>query len=243
VAGINAARLCQGLEPYHFSRTNSYIGVMIDDLVTKGVTEPYRMFTSRAEYRLSLRVDNADQRLTAIGIHLGCVSRLREEAFWKKSEVLDQCKSLLKAVTLTPNEASEHKIELAKDGRRRNGLELLSYKDVSLSRLKEIWPHLSRINEASGNLIEIEAGYSVYLKRQQDDINAIHRDEALVICKEFSYENISGLSNELKAKLSFVRPDNLGQAARIEGITPAALTLLLAHIKLRQRGLNNAPVA
>lgn len=240
VAGVNAARLSQSMVFCLFSRTESYIGVMIDDLVTKGVTEPYRMFTSRAEYRLSLRVDNADQRLTPKGIEAGCVGADRQVAFKSKISSLNQYRSLLSSVTLTPSEAMGYGISMALDGRRRTGLELLSYKDVSLLKLKEIWPDLKNIREDLGRLIEIEAGYSVYLKRQSADIDAVNNDEALKIPDEFTYSDLAGLSNELKSKLEFIRPDSLGQAARIEGITPAALTLLLAHIKLNEKRLRNA---
>jgi tRNA uridine 5-carboxymethylaminomethyl modification enzyme len=211
---------------------------MIDDLTTKGITEPYRMFTSRAEYRLSLRVDNADLRLTPIGIKLGCVGNRRAKIFQDRSRKITESEQLLKELSLTPNEAEKHGLNVALDGRRKSAYELLSFKDICFSDLSAIFQELKRVDRDIARQIEIDAGYSVYLKRQESDIKAVKKDESLRFSKEFNYNIISGLSNELQAKLNRVRPENLGQAARIEGITPAALTLLLAHIKLSEKKIN-----
>jgi len=235
VAGLNGALLAGNSDLIVFSRTQSYIGVMIDDLVTRGVSEPYRMFTSRAEYRLSLRSDNADQRLTGLGIDIGCVSSYRETIFKAKQTQLDSTRSELQSLSITPSVAQKFGIDIAKDGKHRTGFELLSFKDVSIENIMDVWPELQDLNYEAMVQIEIEAGYSVYLARQEADILAIRKDEALEIPADFSYANISGLSNELKTKLETVLPNNLGQAARIDGITPAALTLLLAHIKLQSK--------
>ncbi len=234
-AGINAVLLVRGQEPFHFSRTNSYIGVMIDDLVTKGVSEPYRMFTSRAEYRLSLRSDNADQRLTPVGMALGCVGEGRQKSFNEKLALLDEARTLVKGMIVTPMEAAKAGLVLTQDGRRRSAFELLSYSDIGFSDLAGIWPELADIDREIGDQIKIEAGYSVYLARQEADIAAVRKDENLHIPADFRYDSLSGLSNELKYRLNKVRPESLGQAARMDGITPAALTLLLAHIKLLER--------
>lgn len=231
VAGLNAARQASGNTPYIFSRTQSYIGVMIDDLVTRGVSEPYRMFTSRAEYRLSLRSDNADQRLTNIGLELGLVGKERKDQFLAKERSLIDAKDLCESQTVTPNEAQKHGLKITSDGVRRNAFELMSYSEIGFSDVCRIWPELNAIDPAVAEQIEIDAGYSVYLERQQKDIEAIQRDEALEIPDDFDYDGISGLSNELQHKLNTVRPTSLGQAGRIDGITPAGLTLLLAHIR------------
>ncbi len=235
VAGLNAALRVQRRKPYYFSRSNSYIGVMIDDLVTRGVSEPYRMFTSRAEYRLSLRVDNADQRLTPVGMELGCIGSDRQRLFKKKLSKLHVAKSVLNSLEITPKAAAERGISIAQDGRRRNGFELLSFKDVGFEKLIEVWPELSEIDSGIADQIKVDAGYSVYLERQEADILAVRRDESLEIPLEFSYDALSGLSTEMKTKLNSVRPVNLGQASRIDGVTPAALTLLLAHLKIAQK--------
>ena len=231
VAGLNAASKASGGSEIQFSRTQSYIGVMIDDLVTRGVSEPYRMFTSRAEYRLSLRADNADQRLTEIGLDIGCVGQTRRDHYFAKKERLQLAKSLCESLSLTPNEAEEHGLTISKDGVRRNALELMSYSDIGLADLENIWPELKSIDPDIARQIEIDSAYSVYMRRQQEDIDAIRRDEARLIPPDFVYDHIAGLSNELKSKLNVVRPSSIGQAARIDGITPAALTLLLAHVK------------
>ena len=231
VAGLNAARQASGQGPYIFSRTQSYIGVMIDDLVTRGVSEPYRMFTSRAEYRLSLRSDNADQRLTAVGIELGLVGERRRDHYSKREKLLSDAKDLCESQTVTPNEAQKHGLKITSDGVRRNAFELMSYSEITFSDVCRIWPKLAEIEPSVAEQIEIDAGYSVYLERQNRDIEAIRKDEALEIPDDFDYDGISGLSNELQQKLKTVRPTSLGQAGRIDGITPAGLTLLLAHIR------------
>jgi tRNA uridine 5-carboxymethylaminomethyl modification enzyme len=234
VAGVNAARLAGGGEGVTFSRTQSYIGVMIDDLVTRGVSEPYRMFTSRAEYRLTLRADNADQRLTPLGVEVGCVGGRRREAFGEKRERLDAARATLETLSLTPQQAASHGLKINEDGQRRSAWEILSRPDIDLGMLARIWPQLGELPPAIARQEEIEAAYSVYLDRQEADIAAVRRDEAVAIPADFDYRALSGLSNELIQRLENVRPGNIGQAARMEGMTPAALTLILAH--LRRRG-------
>lgn len=240
VAGINAARKAGGGEAVHFSRTSSYIGVMIDDLVTRGVSEPYRMFTSRAEYRLSLRADNADQRLTPAGLAAGCVGSFRQQAFAAKMREIDSAKERLQALNITPNEASEHGIRLNQDGIRRSGWDLLSYPEFEFETLAGLWPELQRFEPAIGAQLKIEAAYSVYLGRQSTDIAAVEREESLVIPDEFDYRALSGLSHELVQRLEKVRPASLGQAARLEGMTPAAVTLILTHLKRNRRDTRSA---
>ena len=231
VAGLNAARAVRGEASAVFSRTQSYIGVMIDDLVTKGVSEPYRMFTSRAEYRLSLRADNADQRLTPLGRELGLVGDRRWSAFETKSAALAHAKTLARSCTLTPPEAARHGIKVSADGARRSAYELMSHPDVTYADMAKAFPELAAIDPAVAGQIEIEAGYAVYLDRQRGDVEAVRREEARVIPAQFSYDGISGLSNELRGKLETVRPASIGQAERIDGMTPAALTLILAHVR------------
>ena len=237
VAGLNAARYSAGQSGIVFSRTDSYIGVMIDDLVTKGVSEPYRMFTSRAEYRLSLRADNADQRLTPLGIELGIVSTARQEWFDSRETELNRCRELLRSLTITPNEASKVGLKVNEDGIRRSAYDLLSYNDVDISRLAKVWPELGDIRDDAVEPLEIEANYAVYVARQKADAELVRKDENRLIPDDFVYDDLPGLSNELQHKLSLIRPANIGQAARIEGMTPAAITLLLAHVsKLRGQG-------
>ncbi len=233
VVGINGALKCADRDPQLFSRTNSYIGVMIDDLVTRGVSEPYRMFTSRAEYRLSIRADNADQRLTQMGIDLGCVSEQRARVFHRKMAKIDSARKLLKAISITPNKAKKQGLMITQDGRKRCAYELLGYKDIDFQAVKKIWPELGQIDNVSSGQLEIEASYSVYLDRQEADIIAIRREERLSIPDDFCYQEVSGLSNEIVSKFDAVRPANLAQAARIDGVTPAALTLLLAYLKMK----------
>lgn len=230
VAGLNAARLAGNLDEITFSRTQSYIGVMIDDLVTRGVTEPYRMFTSRAEYRLSLRSDNADQRLTPIGIKAGIVSKERCDFFANQQKNYNSGRALLKSLTLTPNEAAKAGLKVKEDGVRRSAYDLLSFNDIDFNRLVKIWPELHNINEKAVEPLEIEAGYAVYLSRQEADALVVRKDEGRFIPVDFKYSKLSGLSIELQQKLEKIRPANIGQASRIDGMTPAALTLLLAHI-------------
>jgi len=231
VAGLNAALKVAGNEPIVFSRTNSYIGVMIDDLTTRGVSEPYRMFTSRAEYRLSLRSDNADQRLTPLGLSLGCVGSKRQEAFAEWQAALNAATQSLKSVSLTPNEAAQHDLKLNQDGVRRSAYDLLAHSHIDMGRLSKIWPQFNSLDAKVREQVEIEASYAVYLERQEADIAAMRKEEERLIPVDFDYSHLSGLSNELTQKLEKIRPVNLGQAARIEGITPAALTLILAHLR------------
>ncbi len=231
VAGLNAARSSVDGDSILFSRSDSYIGVMIDDLTTRGVTEPYRMFTSRAEYRLSLRADNADQRLTEKGREFGCIGSARSAAFDKKMEALSAARNGLAARTATPNEVAKVGVKINQDGVRRTGLELLSYKDVTLTTLSNLWPDLPQFEPAIAQQVENDAMYANYIQRQASDVSAVRKDENLKIPVEFSFEGISGLSKELQNKLNATRPETLGQAGRIDGMTPAALTLLLGRIK------------
>ena len=231
IAGINAARLCTGAPAFSLDRASAYIGVMIDDLVTRGVAEPYRMFTSRAEYRLTLRADNADQRLTAIGESIGVVGKERSRAFADKVARLAKGRSLAESLTLTPNVAAKYGIAVRQDGVRRSAKDMLALPGVDLSRLAAIWPELEFIAPDVREQLEIDAHYSGYLDRQEADIVAFRRDESLALPAGLDYGTIPALSAECRSKLSAIRPATLGQAARIEGMTPAALTLLLAHVK------------
>ncbi|MBO0347151.1 tRNA uridine-5-carboxymethylaminomethyl(34) synthesis enzyme MnmG [Roseibium sp. CAU 1637] len=235
LAGLNAALKAQGREPFTVDRSQGYIGVMIDDLITRGITEPYRMFTSRAEYRLSLRADNADQRLTPLGIALGCVSETRRVAFETKLADLEAMTVLLKSLVLTPAEAQRKGLTMNQDGIRRSAFELLSYPDMTFEKLQTVWPgELGAVDPKVAEQVAIDALYAVYLQRQSQDIEALRRDEALAIPAGFDFSALSGLSNELKQKLDKVRPATLGQASRVEGITPAALMLVLSHVKRQQ---------
>jgi len=232
VAGLNAALKASGRDDtFTLSRADAYIGVLIDDLVTRGVTEPYRMFTSRAEYRLKLRADNADQRLTPLGAELGCVAGDRAKAHRKKHAALHAARARLEALDLTPDQAARFGLAINRDGRRRNGFELLSYPCVTFDRLAVIWPELAEIDRAIARQIAVDARYAVYLKRQEADIAAFRKDEGIAIPRGTDYAAISGLSTEVRQKLERHRPATLGQATRIDGLTPAALMLLLAHVK------------
>ncbi|WP_394691387.1 tRNA uridine-5-carboxymethylaminomethyl(34) synthesis enzyme MnmG [Hoeflea sp.] len=231
VAGLNAALLIKGERPCVFSRTNSYIGVMIDDLTTKGVSEPYRMFTSRAEYRLSLRADNAERRLTPMAVELGCVTSDRADKYNAYFDSLSKCLSDLTAHKLTPNEAALQGISLNKDGLRRSAFQLLSYPEVSLEQILSVWPHLEVYGDKVLAAAAVDAAYAVYLDRQQQDIAQRQKEEARVIPADFDYGVLDGLSNELKQKLERVRPPSIGHAERIEGMTPAAIALLLANLR------------
>jgi tRNA uridine 5-carboxymethylaminomethyl modification enzyme len=231
VAGLNAARSSFGREPVLFSRTESYIGVMIDDLISLGVSEPYRMFTSRAEYRLSLRADNADERLTPVAIKLGICSAARREKFEAYSSSLVKGRIVLKSLSLTPNEGLVHGLALNMDGIRRSAYDLLARHDFSLMDALHIWPELSEIDATVGEALEIEAGYSVYMERQKTVIADVKRDEARQIPADFAFDHISGLSNELRMKLQRLKPLNMAQAAAIEGMTPAAMALLLVYLR------------
>ncbi|MBV8798558.1 MAG: tRNA uridine-5-carboxymethylaminomethyl(34) synthesis enzyme MnmG [Alphaproteobacteria bacterium] len=233
VAGLNAARAAGGSGPVILDRATAYIGVLVDDLVTKGVTEPYRMFTSRAEYRLSLRADNADQRLTPVGEKAGCLGRERAQAFADKRLRLEDARRQVQCLSLTPNEARQHGLILKQDGVRRTAAGLLSLPDVSFPTIAAIWPELRGFAPDVIEQLEIDAQYAGYLDRQEADILAFRRDEELRIPSDLDYGAVKGLSNEARQKLEMIRPATLGQAARIDGATPAALTLVLAHIRAR----------
>ncbi|KCZ63565.1 tRNA uridine-5-carboxymethylaminomethyl(34) synthesis enzyme MnmG [Hyphomonas atlantica] len=235
VAGLNAARASSGQEPVIFDRAEAYIGVLIDDLVTRGVTEPYRMFTSRAEYRLALRADNADQRLTEKGIAAGCVGSHRADVFHVKHSALQKTRDQLNALTLSPAKAAQAGWAVNQDGRVRTAWEYLSYKDIDLTALSAVWPELADLDDEIATQIEIEALYSSYLERQAEDVAALRRDEDLTIPMDLDYSKVGGLSNEVRQKLEAVRPTTLGQAGRIEGVTPGALTALLGFVKRRKK--------
>ncbi|OBZ93608.1 tRNA uridine 5-carboxymethylaminomethyl modification protein [Pararhizobium polonicum] len=231
VAGLNAALLCAGNTAYEFSRTNSYIGVMIDDLTSRGVAEPYRMFTSRAEYRLSLRADNADVRLTPEAIALGCVSADRAARFTQWVDDIDSNRQLLKSLTVTPTEGRTHGLKLNLDGQRRSAFELLSYAEHSVQSLSDVWPELAAMDGKLAEALEIDATYAVYMDRQAADIAGVQREESRLIPDDFAFDLLSGLSNELKQKLKAAKPRNLAQAMKVDGITPSAISLILAHIR------------
>ena len=233
VAGLNAARAASGAEPAAFARDEAYIGVLIDDLVTRGVTEPYRMFTSRAEFRLLLRADNADQRLTAKGEALGVVGSTRAQAFAAKAAALADARSLAASLTLTPSQAEKAGLPVKADGQRRSLNELLAYPTIGFEDLARLWPEIRAWAPAVREQVEIDAAYSGYLDRQAADVAAFRRDEDLALPATLDYAVIGGLSNEARQKLAAVRPLTLGQAARIEGVTPGALTALLAHVRRR----------
>ena len=235
MAGLNAARAADGKEPVIMDRAEAYIGVLIDDLITRGVTEPYRMFTSRAEYRLALRADNADQRLTERGIEAGCVGPDRAAMFHVKHLALSESRKALQTLSLSPAKAREAGWNVNQDGRMRTAWEYLGYKDISLETLAKVWPGLSEIDPAIAAQLEIEALYSGYIERQAGDVEALRRDEALRIPEGIDYSAIGGLSNEVRQKLEAIRPATLGQASRIEGVTPGALTALLGHVKRRRK--------
>jgi tRNA uridine 5-carboxymethylaminomethyl modification enzyme len=231
VAGLNAAaRAGEGAEIV-FDRAEGYLGVMIDDLVTKGVTEPYRMFTSRAEYRLTLRADNADQRLTARGIAIGCVGPERRKAHSEKMAALAELRAFAQSVSLTPTEAARHGLALNRDGQRRTAFELLSFPTIGAADVARVWPRFGMFHVKHLAQIEIDAKYDVYLSRQAADVAAFRRDESLELPDDIDYATVKGLSNEARAKLAAVRPRTIGQAGRIDGLTPAALTLLVGHIR------------
>ncbi len=231
VAGLNAARRAQQKEPIHFSRSNSYIGVMIDDLTTSGVSEPYRMFTSRAEFRLSLRADNADQRLTPLGLELGCVGEKRSEIFAQKMEKISTVRGALDGASFTPKEVLGAGIQVNQDGKRRSGLDVLGFPDVSFEDILSLLPELDQTDESVRRQIERDALYANYISRQEREIAAMKRDEGYRIPVDFDYAKLEGLSNELTLKLERARPATLSQASRVEGMTPAALALLLARLR------------
>lgn len=239
VAGLNAALSASGAAPTVFDRADGYLGVMIDDLVTRGISEPYRMFTSRAEYRLTLRADNADQRLTAKGIALGCVGNARVEHHRTKMDALNAARALSKSLTITPNEAIKHGLSLNRDGQRRSAFELMAYPDIGWSQVRAIWPELSAIDSIIATHLEIDAKYDVYLERQSADVEAFRRDEGMVL-SEIDYQQVPGLSNEVRAKLEKARPFTVGQAGRIDGMTPAALGILAAYLRREARKTSKA---
>jgi tRNA uridine 5-carboxymethylaminomethyl modification enzyme len=240
VAGLNAAARAAGGGPITFDRAEAYLAVMIDDLVTRGVTEPYRMFTSRAEYRLTLRADNADQRLTDKGIAIGCVGATRRRQHASKMAALAAARDFARSVSLTPNEADRHGLALNKDGQRRSAFELLSHPNIGIAALAKIWPRLGELAPKIAAQLEIDAKYQVYLSRQAADIAAYRRDESLELPEGLDYSQLRGLSNEVRQKLAVLRPRTVGQAARLDGITPAALTLLAAHLKRKGRGVGRS---
>jgi tRNA uridine 5-carboxymethylaminomethyl modification enzyme len=238
VAGINAACLASGSAPVSIGRADAYVGVMIDDLTRTGITEPYRMFTSRAEFRLSLRADNADRRLTPLGLSLGIISAERRAVFEASETALSEARARLEAATVTPTEAARHGLSLNQDGRRRSAWQLLSQPEIGLDRLTQIWPELGVIEGTTRERIEIEAGYDVYLERQRRDQERLRRDENRLIPETLDFAALAGLSNELRQKLSDRRPASIAEAERIDGMTPAALAIIL--VAIRRRELSNA---
>jgi tRNA uridine 5-carboxymethylaminomethyl modification enzyme len=231
IAGINAALSFKKLEPFILDRSDAYIGVMIDDLVTKGVAEPYRMFTSRAEYRLSLRSDNADQRLTVKGIEVGLIGNERKSLYLDKFDKISQINLKMNQSTISPNRAEKFGVKIAKDGILRNSNEILTQKGVDMTKIREIWSDIPFFSSEIDEQVEINAHYRGYLKKQKADILAFKRDENLIIPDKIDYDSLSGLSNEVKAKFKEIKPKTMGQALRIDGITPAAVYILLSHVK------------
>ncbi len=240
LAGLNAAAHAGNADEIVLDRAQAYIGVMIDDLVTRGVSEPYRMFTSRAEYRLQLRADNADQRLTQKGIDIGCVGAERARKHRDKISALDDARAFAKSVSLTPREAERHGIALNKDGQRRTAFEMLSHPHITIADLARAWPRFAALDGEIAEQIEIDAKYDVYLSRQAADVAAYRRDESFSLPDDLDYAALPGLSNEVKQKLQAHRPRTIGHASRIDGITPAALTLLVAHVRRKKPAAKSA---
>ena len=237
LAGLNAARSSDDLDPVILDRADAYIGVMIDDLVTLGTSEPYRMFTSRAEYRLNLRADNADQRLTAIGFKAGCVSSYRHLQYQKKLAELERSIEFANSFNATPNELAAYGLQVNKDGVRRSALDLLAYPRMSVAELTNIWPDFKNIGPEIAEQLEIRGKYSGYMDRQENDIKAFRRDESLKLPTDLDYREVGGLSNEIIIKLGDIKPPTLGAAARVSGVTPAALTALLGHVRRTSRSV------
>ncbi|CAN7229887.1 tRNA uridine-5-carboxymethylaminomethyl(34) synthesis enzyme MnmG [Phyllobacterium sp. LjRoot231] len=231
LAGLNAARLAAGSDPVIIQRTEAYIGVMVDDLTSRGVSEPYRMFTSRAEFRLSLRADNADERLTPMAERLGVLGAARRERFASRTRDLDAARALAKSLTITPNAAAHFDLHLNQDGIRRSAYDLLAFPDIDLERIKQIWPELGEIDGRVADALGIEAQYAVYLERQKADVAAMEREESLLIPQSIDFSATSGLSNELKQKLKQRQPRSIAEAQRIDGMTPAALALIITQIR------------
>ena len=231
IAGTNAALKVKKEQEFILDRSNSYIGVMIDDLITKGVSEPYRMFTSRAEYRLTLRADNADQRLTELGIKINLIQKLRKNIFLEKQKKLIRLTESLDSNFLSPNEAKKHSIKIAMDGVKRSVLDVIGQRNVNMAKIRQIFPHIPEFGSSLDKQVEINAHYKGYLNRQSKDIEAFKKDESITIPQDINYDSLSGLSNEIKSKLKKIRPDTLGQALRIDGVTPAAAIIILTYIK------------
>ena len=241
VAGLNAAARAGGVDAIIFDRAEGYLGVMIDDLVTRGVSEPYRMFTSRAEYRLTLRADNADQRLTGKGLAIGCVGPERARLHAARMAALDEARRMARGLTITPKEAERHGLALKRDGHRRTAFELLAYPSIGIAEFRSIWPQLGALAPKIAEQLEIDAKYAVYLDRQAADVAAYRRDETLELPPALDYGELPGLSTEVRQKLAAIRPRTLGQAGRIDGVTPAALTLLAAHVRRKGRPRGRRP--
>lgn len=235
VAGLNAAARAGNSAEITFDRAEGYLGVMIDDLISRGVSEPYRMFTSRAEYRLALRADNADQRLTEKGLALGCVGPVRKDAFRKKINALQAARALAKSLSITPTEADRHGLALNRDGQRRSAFDLMSYPNLGFADVARIWPELNHFDAKTAEQLEIDAKYAVYLDRQAQDVESYRRDESFALAEDLDYAALTGLSNELRHKLQIAKPRTIGHAGKIDGMTPAALTLLVAHVKRKSR--------
>jgi tRNA uridine 5-carboxymethylaminomethyl modification enzyme len=231
IAGLNAARRAGGLDAVGIERCEGYVGVMIDDLITRGVSEPYRMFTSRAEYRLVLRADNADQRLTPLACRVGLAGPVRAQAFERKMAALDEARTLAGSLSVTPNEAAQAGIKINQDGMRRTALDLLAYPDVASEALRRLWPQLAGIAPAALEQLQADAVYAGYIDRQRADIEAFRRDEGLALPADLDYEAVPSLSHEARQKLARIRPATLGQASRIDGMTPAAVSALLGFVR------------
>ncbi len=231
IAGVNAALKVRNKDEFILNRSNSYIGVMIDDLITKGVSEPYRMFTSRAEYRLTLRADNADQRLSPLGIKINLVQKNRKNIFLDKEKKLFHLTKSLNSSLLSPNEAKKYSIKIAMDGVKRSALEIIGQRNINMAKIRQIFPSVPQFGPVLDKQVEIDAHYLGYLSRQSNDIESFKKDESINIPKHFNYDTLSGLSNEIKSKLNEIRPNTLGQALRIDGVTPAAAILILSHLK------------